>query len=247
MSRTSSRSRSAWNPSRSAGYLRHPTGYILGNLFFEPSTRTRMSFASAFMRLGGQVNGSVGFEATSIAPRGTLRDTIRADAGILRHHRHAASPSQREAAQLARVPVLNGGEKEPTPQRCRVQGSTATVGWLVLTRRAALLQDELPTAACDVRVPSGKNLSTCLTVDRHDTQAWMSSRSKGRRSGETDVLYMTRQPQNGRSCSPLEVTGYTHFSSQSPGRWMGTKNAALSASRDGLPQSPLPPNSRWEG
>ncbi len=87
-------------------------GYILGNLFFEPSTRTRMSFASAFMRLGGQVNGSVGFEATSMHKGETLRDTIRAvqefcDIIAMRHPRVGAA---KEAAQLARVPVLNGGD-----------------------------------------------------------------------------------------------------------------------------------------
>ncbi len=87
-------------------------GKILGNLFFEPSTRTRMSFASAFMRLGGQVISSEGHEATSMAKGETLKDTIRAvqeycDVITIRHPQVDAAA---EAAGIARIPVINGGD-----------------------------------------------------------------------------------------------------------------------------------------
>jgi len=87
-------------------------GYILGNLFFEPSTRTRMSFASAFMRLGGQVNSTTGTVNSSLAKGETLADTITmiqsyCDVIVMRHHQVGAA---QEAAAYSRVPVINAGD-----------------------------------------------------------------------------------------------------------------------------------------
>ena len=87
-------------------------GYILGNLFFEPSTRTRMSFASAFMRLGGHVNSTTGTVNSSLAKGETLADTIAmiqsyCDVIVMRHHQLGAA---REAAAHSRVPVINAGD-----------------------------------------------------------------------------------------------------------------------------------------
>ena len=56
-------------------------GKILAVLFFEPSTRTRMSFSSAMMRLGGKILNLGSVEATSIAKGETLSDTIRVVSG----------------------------------------------------------------------------------------------------------------------------------------------------------------------
>lgn len=87
-------------------------GYILGNLFYEPSTRTRMSFASAFMRLGGQVNSSTGITNSSIAKGETLADTITmiqsyCDVLVIRHPQLGAA---QEAANFSKVPVINAGD-----------------------------------------------------------------------------------------------------------------------------------------
>jgi aspartate carbamoyltransferase catalytic subunit len=87
-------------------------GYILGNLFFEPSTRTRMSFASAFMRLGGQVNSTTGVGISSMAKGETLADTITmiqtyCDVIVMRHNRLGAA---QEAAAYSSVPVINAGD-----------------------------------------------------------------------------------------------------------------------------------------
>ncbi len=87
-------------------------GRILGVLFFEPSTRTRLSFETAMLRLGG---GAVGFSeaATSSVAKGeSLRDTIRtveryADILAIRHPREGAA---RVAAEASRVPVVNAGD-----------------------------------------------------------------------------------------------------------------------------------------
>jgi aspartate carbamoyltransferase catalytic subunit len=87
-------------------------GYILGNLFYEPSTRTRMSFASAFMRLGGQVNSSIGMPNSSMAKGETLSDTIRViqsycDVLVIRHPQPGAAA---EAAAVSQIPVINAGD-----------------------------------------------------------------------------------------------------------------------------------------
>lgn len=87
-------------------------GYILGSLFFESSTRTRMSFDTAFMRLGGMVNSTVGFDFSSMAKGETLQDTIRVVNGYcdIIVIRHPAEGSAAIAASCALKPVINAGD-----------------------------------------------------------------------------------------------------------------------------------------
>jgi aspartate carbamoyltransferase catalytic subunit len=85
---------------------------VLGVLFFEPSTRTRLSFESAMLRLGGSVLGFADASISSFSKGETLVDTIRVvegycDAVVLRHPREGAA---RLAAEVASVPILNGGD-----------------------------------------------------------------------------------------------------------------------------------------
>jgi aspartate carbamoyltransferase catalytic subunit len=87
-------------------------GKIVALLFFEPSTRTRMSFASAMARLGGSSISVDSVEASSIAKGETLADTIRVvsgytDAIVLRHPKEGAA---RLASEFATVPVINAGD-----------------------------------------------------------------------------------------------------------------------------------------
>ena len=94
-------------------------GKILANLFFEPSTRTRLSFEAAMLKLGGSTIGFGDAESTSVKKGENLADTIRtvenyADIIALRHPLEGAA---KLAAQFARVPVINGGsgaEEHPT-------------------------------------------------------------------------------------------------------------------------------------
>ncbi len=87
-------------------------GAILGSMFFEPSTRTRVSFGSAFNLLGGEVRETTGFENTSIAKGESLYDTARVLSGYsdVIVMRHPAEGSVAEFAGASRVPVLNGGD-----------------------------------------------------------------------------------------------------------------------------------------
>ena len=87
-------------------------GAILGNLFFEPSTRTRVSFGCAFNLLGGEVRETTGMSSSALAKGESLYDTAR----VLSSYsdviamRHPDSGSVAEFAEGSRVPVINGGD-----------------------------------------------------------------------------------------------------------------------------------------
>ncbi|QFU91053.1 aspartate carbamoyltransferase [Amycolatopsis sp. YIM 10] len=87
-------------------------GAVLGNLFFEPSTRSRLSFGAAFNRLGGHVRETTGFAFSSMAKGESIHDTSRvvsgyADVVVVRHPDEGAVG---EFAAAAKVPVINGGD-----------------------------------------------------------------------------------------------------------------------------------------
>ena len=94
-------------------------GKILATLFFEPSTRTRLSFESAMHRLGGSTIGFAEAEIASVKKGENLADTVRtvenyADVIALRHPLEGAA---RLAAEFAEVPIINAGsgaEEHPT-------------------------------------------------------------------------------------------------------------------------------------
>ncbi len=87
-------------------------GAILGSMFFEPSTRTRISFGSAFNLLGGEVRETTGFEHSAIAKGESLYDTARVLSGYsdIVVMRHPEAGSVAEFANASRVPVINGGD-----------------------------------------------------------------------------------------------------------------------------------------
>lgn len=87
-------------------------GRIIASLFFEPSTRTRLSFETAINRLGGRVIGFSDANATSTTKGETLKDTIRmvsnyAELIVMRHPLEGAA---RYASEQASVPVVNAGD-----------------------------------------------------------------------------------------------------------------------------------------
>ncbi len=95
------------------------SGKIMGLLFFEPSTRTRLSFEVAMKKLGGEVIGFSEPTASSVEKGETLADTVRVvenyvDVIVLRH---PLEGSARMAAEYASIPVINAGsgaEEHPT-------------------------------------------------------------------------------------------------------------------------------------
>ncbi|MEM8711669.1 MAG: aspartate carbamoyltransferase catalytic subunit, partial [Planctomycetota bacterium] len=99
-------------------------GFISASLFYEPSTRTRLSFESAMLRLGGGVLTAAEMTSSSVVKGESLADTIRvvgggyADVIVLRHPSEGAA---RLAAHYAPVPVINAGDgslEHPTQTLC---------------------------------------------------------------------------------------------------------------------------------
>jgi aspartate carbamoyltransferase catalytic subunit len=100
-------------------YAHKCDGKILATLFFEPSTRTRLSFESAMLSLGGKVLGVASAESSSASKGETVADTIRviscvADIAAMRHPKEGAPL---RASRYSRIPVINagdGGHSHPT-------------------------------------------------------------------------------------------------------------------------------------
>ncbi len=87
-------------------------GRVIATLFFEPSTRTRLSFESAINRLGGKVIGFTDSDTTSVTKGETLYDTIRVVSNYaeLIVIRHPLEGSARYASELTHIPVINAGD-----------------------------------------------------------------------------------------------------------------------------------------
>ncbi len=87
-------------------------GKVIATLFFEPSTRTRLSFESAINRLGGRVIGFSDVNSSSVTKGESLKDTIKmvtqyVDLIVMRHPTEGAA---RYASEIASVPVINAGD-----------------------------------------------------------------------------------------------------------------------------------------
>jgi aspartate carbamoyltransferase catalytic subunit len=185
-------------------------GKILALLFFEPSTRTRMSFETAMKRLGGSVISLGPAEGSSISKGESLADTVRviggyADALVIRHPKEG---SARLASEFSPVPVLNAGDgagHHPTQtlldlytirKESRLEGlSIALVGDLKYGRTVHSLAYALSLYGADITLVSPPSLRMPEPI-RADLE------SKGMKLRETsdlnqvinevDVLYMTR-------------------------------------------------------
>ncbi|WP_436900756.1 aspartate carbamoyltransferase [Halovenus halobia] len=99
----------AGNP---AAYADRHEGALLGLMFFEPSTRTKMSFSAAIKRLGGDIVDMGPVDSSSVQKGESLADTVRvvegyADAVVLRHPKEG---SAQMASEFVDVPLINGGD-----------------------------------------------------------------------------------------------------------------------------------------
>jgi aspartate carbamoyltransferase catalytic subunit len=110
-------------PYRIARSTNIASNFVLASLFYEPSTRTRLSFESAMIRLGGQTITSADPATSSAAKGESLADSVRvisnyADIMVIRHPRDGAA---RLAAEYSPIPVINGGDgshEHPTQTLC---------------------------------------------------------------------------------------------------------------------------------
>ena len=189
-------------------------GYQIATLFYEPSTRTRLSFESAMNRLGGAVLAVPDPASSSAAKGESLADTIRvvsayADLIVLRHPAEGAA---RLAADVATVPVVNAGDgahEHPTQTLCdlytlyrefgRVEGLTVTLhGDLKYGRTVHSLAYGLATfgarlvfAPADPALAPPAYLLDRLAADFGCEPDWWHPDS-GLPMPPSDVLYLTR-------------------------------------------------------
>ncbi|MGB7787838.1 aspartate carbamoyltransferase [Methanoregula sp.] len=185
-------------------------GRILAVLFFEPSTRTRMSFESAMARLGGTSLSVGSVEACSMAKGETLADTVRvvsgyADAIVIRHPKEGAA---RLAAEFSTVPVINAGDgagQHPSQtlldlytirQSMPVEGiEVALVGDLRYGRTAHSLASALSlyNARLHTISPKGLELPATLAAQLKEKGMEITEHdSIDEVIGDVDVLYVTR-------------------------------------------------------
>lgn len=110
-------------------------GKVCATLFFEPSTRTRLSFETAINRLGGRIIGFSDAATTSSSKGETLKDTIAmvnnyADIIIMRHHLEGAA---RYASEISSIPIINAGDganQHPTQTMLDIYSIAKTQGRL---------------------------------------------------------------------------------------------------------------------
>ena len=197
-------------------------GKVLASIFFEPSTRTRLSFETAMHRLGGGVIGFAGTEATSVVKGETLADTIRmvssyADAVVLRHPQEGAA---KFATEFSDVPILNAGDgagQHPTQtlldlftirrEMGRLEGlNISLVGDLRFGRTTHSLAPALARFGNTINLVSPTGLDMPGEVVEYLKDAGMlgtACHSLEDILPETDVLYVTRI-QKERFPDPVE-------------------------------------------
>lgn len=199
-------------------------GRILGNLFFEPSTRTRLSFESAAHRLGADVIDVSQMSMTSISKGETLADTIRmvdtyCDAIVLRHPHEGAA---RLAAKFSENPVINAGDgagSHPTQTLLdlftmrREKGSLdglniAMVGDLKYGRTVHSLVDALTMFGAKLTFVAPESLQMPDDIVSHLKSGGYNTKKTANLEdviSEADVLYVTRI-QRERFPDPAEYS-----------------------------------------
>ena len=95
-----------------AAYAKEAEGKVLATLFYEPSTRTQMSFQTAMLRLGGKVIGFSDPNSSSVSKGETIKDTVRVISGYadIIAMRHPMAGAAKAASMASRVPVINAGD-----------------------------------------------------------------------------------------------------------------------------------------
>ena len=187
-------------------------GKVVATLFFEPSTRTRLSFETAVNRLGGRVIGFSDANTTSSSKGETLKDTIMmvsnyADLIVMRHHIEGAA---RYASEFAPVPIINAGDganQHPSQTMLDLYSINKTQGRLdnltitmvgdlkygrtvhSLLMAMQYFQPRFNFVACDeLQMPTEyKEFCEAHGIEYHEYRDFSEEVIN-----ETDILYMTR-------------------------------------------------------
>ena len=196
--------------------------YVVATLFFEPSTRTRLSFESAVSYLGGKIIGFSDTSSTSVQKGESLRDTIRtvanySDVIVMRHPKEGAA---RFASEVSKVPIVNAGDgANQHPTQClldlysirKTQGTldglnVAFVGDLKYGRTVHSLVQALCQFNCKFHLVSPPELKLPSSVKVHIKEKkmeYMQYTELEEVIPKVDILYMTRI-QKERFADPME-------------------------------------------
>ena len=229
-----------------------PLDRILATLFFEPSTRTRMSFESAMLRLGGSVISMADAKASSAAKGESLADTARIVSGYcdVIVTRHPELGSAQTIAEAASVPVINAGDghnEHPTQtltdifclrrNKGTLEGlKVGLCGDLKYGRTVHSLAPALARFACELVLISPPALAmpeevTANVQELGGAEPQVTDDLAGALEG-LDMLYMTRLQQE-RFEDPTEYEKYK-------GVYVLDKKLMKEAPQDMLVLHPLP-------
>ena len=183
-------------------------GKIMGTLFYEPSTRTQMSFQSAMLRLGGGIIGFDNPTASSIVKGESLKDTVKTVSGYsdIMVMRHPVAGSVKAAALTADCPIINagdGGHLHPTQtltdmltlQKEKGQLTNLKIGICGDLKYGRTVHSLVKALSC-----YEDNSFVFISTDELQMpeyisgklQNWSKTDSLDSAIGELDVLYMTR-------------------------------------------------------
>lgn len=196
--------------------------HVIATLFFEPSTRTRLSFESAVSRLGGKIIGFTDSASSSVKKGESLKDTIKTVSNYsdLIVMRHPMEGSARWASEVASVPIINAGDganQHPTQTLLdmysikKTQGklnnlNIVFVGDLKYGRTVHSLTIALCNFNCTFHLVSPEELKLPSSVKIHikeNNLEYFQYTDLNEIIGEADVLYMTRI-QKERFSDPIE-------------------------------------------
>ncbi len=215
--------------------------YVVASLFFEPSTRTRLSFESAVNRLGGKIVGFSEASNTSVKKGESLRDTILTIANYsdLIVMRNPIEGSARFASEISPVPIINAGDganQHPTQTLLdlysikKTQGTldnlhVAMVGDLKYGRTVHSLVIALCNFNTTFHLVSPVELKLPSSVKMHIKEknlAYHQYTNMDEVIPQTDILYMTRI-QRERFSDPLEYERIKNSFNLSHDMIIGTK------------------------
>ncbi|MBP6978695.1 MAG: aspartate carbamoyltransferase [Bacteroidales bacterium] len=197
-------------------------GYVVATLFFEPSTRTRLSFDSAASRLGARVIGFSESSTSSVSKGESLKDTILtvsnySDIIVMRHPREG---SARYASEVSPVPIINAGDgANQHPTQClldlysirktqgRLEGlDIAFVGDLKYGRTVHSLVIALCNHKATFHLVSPPTLKLPDSIKRHilaSNLTFAEYEELDQIIPHSDIIYMTRIQQE-RFADPIE-------------------------------------------
>lgn len=196
--------------------------YVVASLFFEPSTRTRLSFETAVSRLGGRIIGFSDTSSTSVKKGESMKDTITMVSGYsdLIVMRHPQAGSARYASEVSSVPVINAGDgANQHPTQClldmysirKTQGKlenlqVAFVGDLKYGRTVHSLAMALSNFNCTFHLVSPQELklpSVVKSYIKEKNLQYYQYTDLNEVIPFADVIYMTRI-QRERFSDPIE-------------------------------------------